>query len=135
MKFRIVADFVGDSLDLSQKAAEVDAETIVFCGGVHLWPRVRRCWRRKDGTSAGSACGLPAGQHGYRPTVTGSPETVPPRGSHPVAYINSTAEVKAESDICCTSANAVEVVNSLQEERVLFVPDKNLGGLCFPVYR
>ncbi|MFY9114836.1 MAG: quinolinate synthase NadA [Dethiobacteria bacterium] len=121
-----IADFVGDSLDLSQKAAEVDAETIVFCGVHFMAESAAMLAPEKTVLLPEALADCPLAN-----MVTG-PQLQEARRRYPgvpiVAYINSTAEVKAESDICCTSANAVEVVNSLQEERVLFVPDKNLGG-------
>ncbi len=121
-----IADYVGDSLGLSRAASAATARVIVFCGVYFmaesasilnpdkivllpvreagcpladmLDPRQLREWKAK---------------YPDRPVVT---------------YINSTAEVKAESDICCTSANAVHVVNSIESDEVLFGPDMNLGA-------
>ncbi|NLI69981.1 MAG: quinolinate synthase NadA [Firmicutes bacterium] len=121
-----IADFVGDSLDLSHRAAEADAETIVFCGVHFMAESAAMLAPEKTVLLPEALADCPLAN-----MVTG-PQLKKVRQRYPgvpvVTYINSTAEVKAESDICCTSANAIEVVNSLREERVLFVPDKNLGG-------
>ncbi len=120
------ADHVGDSLGLSRLAAGTDADVILFCG-VHFM--------------AETAAILSPGKTVLVPDVNaGCPmaNMVTPRqlrewraanpGATVVTYVNSSAEVKALSDICCTSANAVEVVKSLpREARLLFVPDRNLG--------
>jgi quinolinate synthase len=120
-----VADFVGDSLELSMTAAKTDAEVIVFCG-VHfmaetaailcpdktvLLPRLDVGCCLAESVTAAKLLARKAELPGV-PVVT---------------YVNSTAAVKAESDICCTSANAVEVVNSLDADEVIFVPDWCLG--------
>ncbi len=120
-----IADITGDSLGLSQEAAKTDADVIVFCG-VHFM--------------AESAAILSPGKRVILPRLdAGCPmaDMVTVEGlkamkaQHPgvpvVTYVNSSAAVKAESDICCTSANAVKVVNSLPDREVIFVPDRNLG--------
>jgi len=120
-----IADILGDSLGLSQEAARADAEVIVFCG-VHfmaesasiLSPEKKVILPRPD---AGCPLADMINPEALRQKKTEhSDATV-------VCYVNSSAETKAESDICCTSANAVRVVNSVREETVIFVPDKNLG--------
>lgn len=120
-----IADITGDSLGLSQEAARTDAEVIVFCG-VHfmaesasiLSPQKTVLLPRLD-------AGCPMAD---MVTVEGLLEL---KAKHPgvpvVTYVNSSAAVKAVSDICCTSANAVKVVNSLPDREVIFVPDRNLG--------
>jgi quinolinate synthase len=122
-----VADFVGDSLALSRQAAQTDAETIVFCG-VHFMAETAKILS-PDRTvllpDLGAGCSLAA-------TITGE-DVRAWKAEHPgaavVAYVNTTAEVKAESDICCTSSNAVEVVRSIPEDReILFLPDMFLGA-------
>src|SRR5207244_2524776 len=122
-----VADFVGDSLALSRQAAQTDAETIVFCG-VHFMAETAKILS-PDKTvllpDLGAGCSLAA-------TITAE-DVRAWKAEHPgaavVAYVNTTAEVKAESDICCTSSNAVEVVRSIPEDReVLFLPDMFLGA-------
>ncbi len=120
-----IADLTGDSLELSRAAATMDGDIIVFCGvdfmaetaaiispeKTVLLPAPEACCPMADMITADELKLL--------------------KSRHPeaavVCYVNTTAEVKAESDICCTSSNAVKVVNSLKEERILFVPDRNLG--------
>src|SRR2546422_1937975 len=122
-----VADFVGDSLALSRQAAQTDAETIVFCG-VHFMAETAKILS-PDRTvllpDLGAGCSLSA-------SITAD-DVRAWKAEHPgaavVAYVNTSAEVKAESDICCTSSNAVEVVRSIPEDReILFLPDQFLGA-------
>jgi quinolinate synthase len=122
-----VADFVGDSLALSRQAAETDADTIVFCG-VHFMAETAKLLSPGKTVllpDLGAGCSLSA-------SITGEQLRVW-KAEHPgavvVAYVNTSAEVKAESDICCTSSNAVEVVRSIPEDReILFLPDMFLGA-------
>ena len=120
-----IADITGDSLALSIEASKTSANVIVFCG-VHFM--------------AESAAILSPDKKVLLPRpVAGCPmadmvtaeELDQLRAQHPgvpvVTYVNSSAEVKAHSDICCTSANALKVVRSLQQEELIFVPDRNLG--------
>jgi quinolinate synthase len=122
-----VADYVGDSLALSRTAAETDAETIVFCG-VHFMAETAKL------LSPGKTVLLPSLEAGCSLAASIDAEQLRAwKAEHPgavvVAYVNTTAEVKAESDICCTSSNAVEVVRSIPEDReILFLPDQFLGA-------
>jgi quinolinate synthase len=121
-----VADHIGDSLALSRLAARSDASTIVFCG-VHFMAETAKLLA-PDRTVL-----LPDLRAGCSLADTVTPEDVRKwRAEHPggivVAYVNTSAAVKAESDICCTSSNAVEVVESLPlGQDVLFLPDAFLG--------
>ena len=121
-----LADFTGDSLGLSIKAAETDAEVIVFCG-VWFMAEIAAI------LSPEKTVLLPEKQAGCPMADMITAEQLRNlKQKHPdalvVCYVNSSAEVKAESDYCCTSANAAEVVNSLAKERqIIFVPDKYLG--------
>ncbi len=120
------ADITGDSLALSRKAAETDNATVVFCG-------VRFMAETAALLCPGKTVLLPVREAGCRLSEMVDAETVRKlRSGHPgapvVCYVNSTVEVKAESDVVCTSANAVDIVAALPEKRVIFVPDRNLGA-------
>jgi len=120
-----IADFNGDSLELARKSAEIDAEVVVFCG-VHFMAETSAILNpHKKILLPDSTAGCPMADMVTAETLRA--EKLKHPGAKVVCYVNSTAEVKAESDICCTSANAVAVVRSLGGAPVLFVPDKNLG--------
>jgi len=122
-----VADFVGDSLELSRQAAASDAEVIVFCG-VHFMAETAAILSpEKTVLLPDKSAGCPMAN-----MITAA-QLRQLKQDHPnavvVCYVNSSAEVKAESDYCCTSANGVRVVESLRDaEEIIFVPDKYLGG-------
>ena len=120
-----IADFVGDSLELSRQCAEVDAETIVFCG-VHFMAETAAILNpaRTVLLSEGSA-GCPMADMISIDELREWKQRYPQASV--VCYINSSAEIKAESEICCTSANGVKVVESIANDDILFVPDQNLG--------
>src|SRR5690606_31259145 len=121
-----LADYIGDSLGLSQQAAKTDADVIVFAG-VHFMAETAKI--------------LSPGKKVLLPDLTAGcslADTCPPdefrvfKQQHPghtvIMYVNSTAEIKAMSDIVCTSTNAVAIVESLpKDEKIIFGPDKNLG--------
>lgn len=121
----LVADYVGDSLYLSQVASKTDAEIIVFAGvsfmaqtAKILSPTKKVLLPQKD-----AGCEM-ADMINYK-------QVLEFKAKHPdipvVCYVNSTAEVKSECDLCCTSSNAVQVVKSLNAEKILFLPDQHLG--------
>jgi len=122
-----VADHVGDSLGLSRIAAETDADEIVFAG-VHFMAETAKI------LSPGKRVLIPDARAGCSLADSITVDQLRAwKAEHPgaavVSYVNTSAEVKAESDICCTSANAVEVVESVPDEReVLFLPDMFLGA-------
>ncbi|MFH0947996.1 MAG: quinolinate synthase NadA [Elusimicrobiota bacterium] len=121
-----IADFVGDSLELSRKAATTDAKIIVFCG-VHFMAETAKI------LSPTKTVLLPDIRSGcpMADMITVS-DVQKLRRENPkaeiVCYINTSANVKAECDICCTSSNAVDVVNSVTSDTVVFLPDRNLGN-------
>ncbi len=145
-----IADFIGDSLELSRTASTIDCDVIVFCG-VHfmaesasilspektvLLPELdagcpmadmiqvsqpRRVWKTFPGYDVQPEFVFP---HEF--TLMDIKARYP--GVPVVAYVNTTAEVKAESDICCTSANVVKVIKSLESDKVICIPDKNLSA-------
>lgn len=124
--FHGVADIRGDSLALARQAAETDAEIIVVCG-------VRFMAETAKIVNPTRTVLLPAAEAGcsLADAVTAADVRELKRrypGVPVVAYVNTSAEVKAETDICCTSANAVNVVQSLGVDRVIFLPDKHLGA-------
>lgn len=121
-----IADFTGDSLELSRKAAELAEDVVVFCG-VHFMAETAAILSpEKTILIPDPNAGCPMAD-----MITGD-QLRAMKAEHPgakvICYVNSSAEVKAESDICCTSSNAVKVAQSLGDEQILFVPDRNLGA-------
>ncbi len=144
-----IADFVGDSLELSRTAATLDCETIVFCGvnfmaesasilspdKTVLLPEIEALCPMADMIHVDSPRAVRQSFRGFPnpPAYVYPPEFTlrDIKRQYPgvpvVAYVNTTADVKAESDICCTSANVVKVVESLPGDAVICIPDKNLS--------
>jgi quinolinate synthase len=123
--FHGVADLTGDSLALAREAARTDADVIVLCG-VHFMAETAKLLNPGKTVllpDLGAGCSLAS-------SITAQ-DVRRLRAAHPglpvVAYVNTSAAVKAEADVCCTSANAVEVVESLGVPEVVFVPDRYLG--------
>ena len=123
--FHGVADYTGDSLGLAEKAVETNADVIVVCG-VHFMAETAKILnpeRRVLIPDLQAGCSLAASISGQ--DVRLLKERYP--GVPVVTFVNTSAEVKAESDVCCTSANAVQIVEALGVERVIFLPDNYLG--------
>lgn len=124
-----VADFIGDSLELARQAKKVESNVIVFCG-VHFMAETAKVVNPERTVL------LPDLQAGCSLSESITAEALAERKEelrkvYPdlqvVCYVNTTADVKAESDVCCTSANAVQIVEKLDSQHILFVPDENLA--------
>lgn len=121
------ADFVGDSLNLAIQAAQTQAEVIVFCGVGFMAESAKILNPDKTVLLPVAEAGCPMADTVTAQQVRALKQAHP--GAMVVSYVNSSAEVKAESDLCCTSANALAVVQSVPADReIIFVPDRNLGA-------
>jgi len=120
------ADFCGDSLGLSIKAAQTDAQVIVFCGVKFMAETAAILSPQKTVLLPDKFAGCPLADTITAEQLSGLKQKYP--DAVVVCYVNSSAEVKAQSDYCCTSSNAVEVVSSIpQDKKIVFVPDQHLG--------
>ena len=122
-----LADYTGDSLGLSIRAAQTDADVIVFCGVHFMAETASILCPEKIVLMPDPDAGCPMAD------MITAPQLRDLKAQHPgavvVAYVNSSAEVKAETDVCCTSSNAVKVVQSLKDaQEIIFVPDQYLGA-------
>ena len=124
-EIQALADYVGDSLGLSQRAAASDAAVIAFCGVHFMAESAAILSPSKIVLLPEPNAGCPMADMVDAGDLRAKKRELP--GVPVVCYVNSSAAVKAESDICCTSRNAVAIVESLPGDEVLFVPDRNLG--------
>ncbi|MFZ5878094.1 MAG: quinolinate synthase NadA [Chloroflexota bacterium] len=124
--FYSIPDFTGDSLDLSRKAAQTDKDVIVFCGVKFMAETAKILNPSKTVLVPSDKAGCSLAAAISADDVRALKARFP--GVPVVTYVNTYADVKAESDICCTSGNAMEVVQSLKTDKVIFLPDEYLGG-------
>jgi len=123
--FHSIPDYIGDSLELSRKAAQTDKEIIVFCGVKFMAETAKILSPQKKVLLPSEKAGCSLAASISAADVRELKQKFP--GVPVVTYINTYADVKAESDICCTSSNAVAVVESLDSESVIFIPDEYLA--------
>lgn len=123
-----IADSLGDSLRLAREAAKTDARIIVFCGVRFMAETAKILSPEKTVIIPRKDAGCPMAD-----MITAEDLRIL-KGKYPgakvVSYVNTNADVKAESDICCTSANAIKVVRNIKAEKIIFTPDKNLAAYC-----
>ena len=120
-----IADFVGDSLELARECARLNARVIVFCGVRFMTETAAILNPERTVLLTEARAGCPLADMITADKLKGLQVQHPKTAT--VSYVNSSAEVKAESYICCTSANGVAVVESIPHDEILFVPDQNLG--------
>jgi len=122
-----IADFVGDSLELSIKAQNIEEEVIVFCGVQFMAETAKILSPEKTVLHPVKECGCPMADMATAEALRKFRKDYPDAVT--VCYVNSTAELKTEVDVCCTSANAADIVSLVPEDKqILFLPDKNLGA-------
>ena len=121
-----VADYVGDSFGLSQKAAESDADTVLMCGVRFMAETVRILSPQKRVILANGEAGCPMAEQISVDLLRSLKEKYPDHTV--VSYINTTAQLKTLTDVCVTSSSAVKIVKNVQNDKILFIPDCNLGN-------
>ncbi len=121
-----IADFLGDSLDLAKKATKTQANNIIFCGVKFMAESAKILNPEKNVIIPDIDANCPMADMVDEEGLIKLIKTNP--GASVVSYINTTAEIKAMSDICCTSANGEKVVKSIDSNKIIFVPDRNLGS-------
>jgi len=128
LEIQNIADSLGDSLGLAREAAKTDARIIVFCGVRFMAETAKILSPEKTVIIPRKDAGCPMADMITAEDLRRLKEKYP--GAKVVSYVNTNADVKAESDICCTSANAVEVVKRVEANKIIFTPDKNLAAYC-----
>ena len=123
-----IADFLGDSLGLAKQAAKTEAKIIVFCGVRFMAETAKILSPKKTVIIPREDAGCPMADMITAEDLRRLKKNYP--GAKVVSYVNTNADVKAESDICCTSANAVKAVKNISAKRIIFTPDKNLAAYC-----
>lgn len=121
-----VADYIGDSFGLSQKAAKTDADTIIMCGVRFMAETVKILAPQKRVILSNANAGCPMAEQISPSKMTKLKEQYPDYTV--VAYVNTTAELKTYCDVCVTSSSAVKVVKAIDNDKILFIPDCNLGS-------
>ncbi|MCQ2232509.1 MAG: quinolinate synthase NadA [Paludibacteraceae bacterium] len=121
-----VADYVGDSFGLSQKAAQADADTIIMCGVRFMAETVKMLAPEKKVILSNAIAGCPMAEQISVEEIQELKKQYP--GHTVVAYVNTTAALKTQCDVCVTSSSAVKVVKAIPNDKILFIPDCNLGS-------
>lgn len=126
LEIQAVADFLGDSLELSKQAASTKAKTIIFCGVRFMAETAKLLNPQARVVLAQAKAGCPMAD------MINAEQLRQFKAQHPktgvLCYVNSSAEVKALSDLCCTSGNAIKMAASMTQDELLFIPDRNLGA-------
>lgn len=120
-----VADYIGDSFGLSRRAAEVQADTVIMCGVRFMAETVKILSPQKTVFLANSIAGCPMADQMDKALIAQMKENMPDHTV--VAYINTTAELKTICDVCVTSSSAVKIIRNIPNDKILFIPDCNLG--------
>jgi len=123
-----IADFVGDSLELARTAQKSQAKIIVLCGVRFMAESAKILSPEKKVLLPRKEAGCPMADMVNASQLREFKEKHP--GAVVVSYVNTSAEVKAESDLCCTSSNALKILTRLEAEKIIFVPDQNLASYC-----
>lgn len=120
-----VADYIGDSFGLSQKASEVKEQTVIMCGVRFMAETVKMLSPQKTVFLANPIAGCPMADQMDKDLIAQMKEDMPDHTV--VAYINTTAELKTVCDVCVTSSSAVKIIRNIPNDKILFIPDCNLG--------